>query len=110
MNPSLDYRPLYNAFREIISVINSSIRLKDVMDLVVWKYSEVLGARGAIMRLLNIDTDELEISASYGISETYLVKGPVSLHRTITDACRQKKVILMKLCFFGMASRVWSRA
>ncbi|MCG6930235.1 MAG: GAF domain-containing protein [Desulfofustis sp.] len=96
MNPSLDYRPLYNAFREIISVINSSIRLKDVMDLVVWKYSEVLGARGAIMRLLNIDTDELEISASYGISQAYLAKGPVSLHRTITDACRQKKVILIE--------------
>ncbi|MBT8361268.1 MAG: GAF domain-containing protein, partial [Deltaproteobacteria bacterium] len=37
-----------------------------------------------------------EISASYGIREAYLAKGPVSLHRTITDVCRQKKVIIIE--------------
>jgi signal transduction histidine kinase len=66
------------------------------MDLVTWKATEILEAKGAILRLLNIDTDELEISASYGISEAYLAKGPVSHHRTITDVCRQKKVITIE--------------
>jgi len=66
------------------------------MDLVAWKATEILGAKGAILRLLNIETDELEISASYGISEAYLAKGPVSHHRTITDVCRQKKVIIIE--------------
>lgn len=95
MNSTPDYQLLYNAFRDVISVVHSSIHLKDVMDLVVWKSSEILEARGAIMRLLNIDTDELEISASYGVSETYLSKGPVSHHSIITDVCRQKKVIII---------------
>jgi signal transduction histidine kinase len=66
------------------------------MDLVAWKATEILGAKGAILRLLNIDTDELEISASFGISEAYLIKGPVSHHRTITDVCRHKKVIIIE--------------
>lgn len=96
MNSTPDYQLLYNAFREVISIVHSSIHLKDVMDLVVWKSSEILGAKGAVMRLLNIDTDELEISASYGISDAYLIKGPVSHHQTITDVCRQKKVIIIE--------------
>ena len=96
MNSIPDYQRLYNAFRDVISVVHSSVHLKDVMDLVVWKSSEILGARGAIMRLLNIETDQLEISAAYGISEAYLVKGPVSHHSTITDVCRQKKVIIIE--------------
>ncbi len=96
MNSSPDHRQLYKAFRDIISVVHSSIHLEDVMDLVAWKAAEILGAKGAILRLLNIDTDELEISASYGISEKYLAKGPVSHHRTITDVCRHKKVIIIE--------------
>ena len=95
MNSNLDHQQLYKAFRDIISVVHSSIHLEDVMDLVAWKATEILGAKGAILRLLNIETDELEISASYGISEAYLAKGPVSHHRTITDVCRQKKVIII---------------
>ena len=96
MNSNLDHQQLYKAFRDIISVVHSSIHLEDVMDLVAWKATEVLGAKGAILRLLNIETDELEISASYGISRAYLAKGPVSHHRTITDVCRQKKVIIIE--------------
>ena len=96
MNSNSDHRQLYNAFRDIISVVHSSIHLEDVMDLVAWKATEILGAKGAILRLLNIETDEMEISASYGISDAYLAKGPVSLHRTITDVCRQKKVIVIE--------------
>lgn len=96
MNSTTDHRKLYKAFRDIISVVHSSVHLEDVMDLVAWKATEILGAKGAILRLLNIDTDELEISASYGISDVYLAKGPVSHHRTITDVCRQKKVIIIE--------------
>ncbi len=96
MNSTPDHRLLYKAFRDIISVVHSSIHLEDVMDLVAWKATEILDAKGAILRLLNIDTDELEISAYYGISEAYLAKGPVSHHRTITDVCRQKKVITIE--------------
>ena len=96
MNSNLDHQQLYKAFRDIISVVHSSIHLEDVMDLVAWKAAEILGAKGAILRLLNIETDELEISASYGISDAYLAKGPVSHHHTITDVCRQKKVIIIE--------------
>ncbi len=96
MKSTLDHRKLYKAFRDIISVVHSSVHLEDVMDLVAWKATEILDAKGAILRLLNIDTDELEISASYSISKEYLAKGPVSHHRTITDVCRQNKVIIIE--------------
>ena len=96
MKSNPDHQQLYKAFRDIISVVHSSVHLKDVMDLVAWRATVILEAEGAILRLLNIDTDELEISASYGISEAYVAKGPVSHHRTITDVCRQKKVIIIE--------------
>jgi signal transduction histidine kinase len=86
----------YNTFREISKAVHSSNDLKEVLDLVVWKATEALGAKGAILRILNLDTDELELSAAYNLSEAYLAKGPVSQKNLITDLYRQSRVIVIE--------------
>lgn len=88
------YYPI-NGFRDIISVVHSSTRLEEVMDLVVWKVTEIIKAKGAILRLLNIETDELETSAAYGIGKNYLQKGPTFSKKVITDICLRNKVIMI---------------
>ena len=75
----------YNAFREISKIVHSSVELDEVLELVVWKATEILNARGAVLRILNLDTDKLELNAAYGLSEDYLSKGPVNNKELIRE-------------------------
>ncbi|MEE4314754.1 MAG: ATP-binding protein [Desulfofustis sp.] len=95
MTASSKFEKFYNGFRDIITVVHSSTRLDEVMDLVVWKVTEIINAKGAILRLLNIETGELEISAAYGIGKNYLEKGPTFSKKVITDICLRNKVIMI---------------
>ncbi|MBE0584742.1 MAG: GAF domain-containing protein [Desulfofustis sp.] len=95
MAPLSNFEKFYNGFRDIITVVHSSTRLEEVMDLVVWKVTEIINAKGAILRLLNIETDELETSAAYGIGKNYLQKGPTFFKKVITDICLRNKVIMI---------------
>jgi signal transduction histidine kinase len=79
----------------MITIINSASNLDDLMELVAWKVSELIQAKGAIFRLLNLETDELELSAAYGIGKNYLKKGPRLSHQIITDLCQQNRVIMI---------------
>jgi two-component system NtrC family sensor kinase len=86
----------YNAFREISKIVHSSMELNEVLELVVWKATEILRAKGALLRILNLDTDELELNATYGLSETYLSKGPVTKKQLIRDLYDKKTAIIIK--------------
>ena len=96
MNPAPNFERFYSVFRDIVKMVYSSTSLEEVMELVVWKTTEMLNAKGAVMRLLNVETRELEISSAYGLGEKYLKKGVVSSHQVITDLCQRNKVIFIE--------------
>jgi len=96
MDQCIDIEAFYRIFRDISTSVHSSSDVKEVLDLVVRKSTEVVHAKGAIMRILNLDTGELEVSASYGLSDRYLSKGHVSTRKVITDLCRLNKVIIIE--------------
>jgi signal transduction histidine kinase len=82
----------YHTFREISNLMHSSTNVGEVLELVVWKVTEALEAKGAI---LNLQTKEFELSAAYGLSETYLSKGPVTQQSIITDVYKQKPFVII---------------
>ncbi len=86
----------YRIFRDISTSVHSCSDVKEVLDLVVRKATEVVNAKGALLRIINLDTNQLELSAAYGLSERYLSKGHVSTAKVITELCRQKKVIIIE--------------
>lgn len=94
MTPSVE--TFYEAFREMSRAVHAGTGVEEVLELAVWKITEILGAKGAIMRLLNLDSQELELSAAYGLSEAYLAKGPVTRQSIITDLYRQKRAIIIE--------------
>jgi len=96
MNDLINSESLYRIFRDISTSVHSNTSVKDVLELLVKRTTEVLGARGAILRILNLNTQQLELGAAYGLSGKYLAKGPVSSQKIITDLCRQNKVIIME--------------
>jgi len=95
MKQALDIEAFYHVFRDISTAVHSSTNVEEILDLVVWKATETLGAKGAILRILNLETDQLELSAAHGLGERYLSKGVVSSHKVITDICLRNQVIVI---------------
>jgi signal transduction histidine kinase len=85
----------YLAFREMSTLMHSSNKVEDLLELAVWKATTLLDARGSLLRLLNLDTQELELSAAYGLSDAYLAKGPVTRTNIISDIYSQKEAIII---------------
>ncbi|MGA2400921.1 MAG: ATP-binding protein [Syntrophobacteraceae bacterium] len=85
----------YEVFQEIVAVVHSSTNVREVLDLIVWKLSEILQAKGALLRILNLEKNELELGAAYGLSEQYLSKGPVSSSKAIMELYEQNRVFII---------------
>ena len=83
----------YRAFREIIRLVHASTRVDEILEVVVSKTTELLHAKGSIFRILNLQTEQLELYAAYGLGMKYLEKGPVSSYRIITELCRRNEII-----------------
>ncbi len=85
----------FEAYEEIVSVVHSSTNVREVSDLIVWKISEVLRAKGAILRILNRAKGELEFRAAYGMSEQYLSRGPLLSSKSITELYGKDRVFVV---------------
>lgn len=96
MDSSKKIAAFYDIFRDLSRAIHSGTDVKKVLDLVVRKSSEAINARGALLRILNLETSQLELSAAYGLSQRYLSKGHVSSEKVITDLCKANRVIIIE--------------
>ncbi|MEX1325966.1 MAG: ATP-binding protein, partial [Desulfobacterales bacterium] len=81
--------------RDIIRAMHSSTSVKEVLEEVVAKSTEVLSAKGALLRILNNETNRFEVRAVYGMAERYLHKGPVTTEKLLPDPRDLHKVIFI---------------
>lgn len=81
-------------FLELASAINSSLDIKQVLHNMTEKTCKALGMKGVTIGLLDEDRDSLDRVASYGLSEKFLSKGPVSAEQSVTDALKGKTVVM----------------
>jgi len=85
----------YRVFRDISTLVHTSTSLKEVLDRVVWKTTELLNAKGALLRIRNLETQQFDVAAAYGLGERYLNKGPVTSEKLLTDEIRQNRVLMI---------------
>ena len=83
---AIEHARLFDQFREntrmfldLAASINSSLDLNKVLHLLSANVVEAIGVKASSIRLLNENEQTLELAASYGLSEKYLNKGPVSV-------------------------------
>ena len=81
-------------FLDLASSINSTLDIKQVLHILTAEISEALGMKGVMIRLLNHKTGNLDLVASYGLSEEYQNKGPVSIKKGIAQALKGETVII----------------
>ncbi len=65
--------------------ITSSLSLDEVLQLIVKNAQEALGMRAASIRLLSDEKNTLEVKAAYGLSKSYIEKGPVKVDKSPLD-------------------------
>ena len=73
------------ALGEVAHAISSSLDLDEVLRSIVVCAVETLSFKAASVRLLDEDGKYLEIKATYGLSDTYLGKGPVEVVKSPLD-------------------------
>jgi two-component system NtrC family sensor kinase len=86
----------YRVFRDISTLVHTGKSLKEVLSRVVWKASELLDAKGALLRIRNIETQQFEVAAAHGMGERYLNKGPVTSEKILSDEIRQNRVVIIE--------------
>jgi signal transduction histidine kinase len=95
-NTEISIETFYRVFRDISTLVHTGKSLKEVLDRVVWKASDLLDAKGALLRVLNIEKQQFDVAAAYGMGERYLNKGPVTSEKILTDEIRQNRVLIIE--------------
>ncbi|MDI6800936.1 MAG: GAF domain-containing protein [Thermodesulfovibrionales bacterium] len=80
------------SYQNICKAISSSLSLDEVLSLIVTNAAKVMNVKASMLRLLNKETNQLEMAAFHGLSEQYVNKGPVEYDRSIADALEGKAV------------------
>jgi signal transduction protein with GAF and PtsI domain len=80
------------SYQDICKSISASISLDEVLKLITTNVVKVMNVKASSLRLLNKETQQLELAAYYGLSERYANKGPVSYDASIDDARAGKTV------------------
>jgi signal transduction protein with GAF and PtsI domain len=82
----------FDSFREVVKAVHSTLDIKEVLNMLVSKVVQVMDLKGCAIRLLDPNRRTLELVSSHGLSQKYLLKGPVEVDRSISEAMEGKTV------------------
>ncbi|PKN71572.1 MAG: diguanylate cyclase [Deltaproteobacteria bacterium HGW-Deltaproteobacteria-12] len=74
--------------------VSSSLDIKKILQTLTEDIAKYLDVKAASVRLLDDDKQSLKLVASFGLSEKYLNKGPISAEKSIAMALKGKPVVV----------------
>lgn len=81
-------------FLELASNINSSLDIKQVLNNLTANICDTFGMKGALIRLMDEDTNSLQLVASHGLSDEFLEKGAITTTETAVRALKGETIII----------------
>jgi signal transduction protein with GAF and PtsI domain len=84
----------YETLIKITDAISSTRDPEEVVLLTVESVKTALDVKGCTLFLINRKTNELKIAASYGLSQNYLNKGPISSLKSIAKSLEEGPVAI----------------
>ena len=84
----------YETLLKITKVISHSKDPEEVVLMTVEGIKTALDVKGCTIFLINRETNNLEIAATYGLSDEYLNKGPINALRSITQSLEEGPVAI----------------
>jgi len=85
----------YTAIYDVAKAMNSTLNVEEVLKTIVEGAATAASAKGCALMLLSPDRKSLRHSVSYGLSEWYLRKGPVSVDISIAEALKGNAVAVL---------------
>ncbi len=82
-------------FLDLAAKINSSMEIHDILNELTVDICDSLGLRGAVIRLLDEDRDEMKLVASHGLSEGFLEKGRTTTIETAQRALKGETLVII---------------
>lgn len=79
-------------YQNICKAISTSLSLDEVLKLIAANVVKVMNVKASLLRLLNKESNQLELAAYHGLSQSYANKGPVEYDASIDDALAGKAV------------------
>lgn len=67
----------FKAIHEIGKAINATYELDKILELIVTRLPVVMNLKAATIRLIDSSRGKLELKAAYGLSQSYLERGPL---------------------------------
>ncbi|MDM8515359.1 GAF domain-containing protein [Desulfobacterales bacterium HSG16] len=80
-------------FLDLASSINSSLDIKQILHILSSEIGETMGMKGVSIRLYNKDTDTMDLITSYGLSQAFLDKGPISITSTVVKQLFEGRIV-----------------
>lgn len=87
-----EYR--YKTLYAIAKKLTSSLAPEEVLNTIVQSIAKAIGVKGCSLMLLTPDKKQLIHTISYGLSESYLRKGPVMSDAVISEVLRGNPVAI----------------
>jgi len=84
----------FAVFFEASRTILSSSSLEEILNLLVRRAAETLGAKGGSLRLVDEMTNRLELKASFQLSQRYLTKGPLEMDKSVPEVLAGSVVLI----------------
>ena len=84
----------FESILDVCKVINSSLDLREVLILITENIVKLIHVKACTIFLLDKSRNELDVSASYGLSEAYLTKGPVDADKSIAETLEGEIVLI----------------
>jgi GAF domain-containing protein len=81
-------------FHDLSTNINSSLDLPKIFHILAADIAETLKVKASSVLLVNEAQGSLERVASYGLSEKYLHRGPLSLEKSVSETMEGKPVVI----------------
>ncbi len=84
----------YETLLKITGAISATRDPEDIVALTVESVKTAMDLKGCTLFLINRKTDELKIAGSYGLSQNYLDKGPISSLQSIAESFKEGPVAI----------------
>ena len=81
-------------FHDLSVGMNSSLDVKKIMETMSVDLAQAFGVKAVSVRLLDKEKKILKLVASYGLSQNYLNKGPISAEKSIAEALKGNPIVV----------------
>ena len=84
----------YETLLKVTNAISHSRDPEEVVLMTVESITLALNVKGCMLFLINRETNELEVAATFGLSDEYINKGPLSALKSITSSLKEGPVAI----------------